>query len=90
MIYLYGLIQPIRGRNRVKRSGGPAIAAAALRRKSNKLLLFFADSLTNSLSSVLIHSVISACPSAALVSLPSLPGKCCEIQVKDFVGQIMK
>ena len=48
-----------------KRSGGPAIAAAALRRKSNKLLLFFADSLTNSLSSVLIHSVISACFSAA-------------------------
>ena len=48
------------------RSGGPAIAAAALRRKSNKLLLFFADSLTNSLSSVLIHSVISACLSAAI------------------------
>ena len=45
---------------------------AALRRKSNKLLLFFADSLTNSLSSVLIHSVISACFSAASVSLPSL------------------
>ena len=63
---------------------------AALRRKSNKLLLFFADSLTNSLSSVLIHSVISACFSAASASLPSYPGKCCEIQVKDFVGQIMK
>ena len=35
------------GPNDPKRSGGPAIAAAALRRKSNKLLLFFADSLTH-------------------------------------------
>ena len=35
------------GPNNPKRSGGPAIAAAALRRKSNKLLLFFADSLTH-------------------------------------------
>ena len=43
------------GPNDPKRSGGPAIAAAALRRKSNKLLLFFADSLTN----LLTHSVLS-------------------------------
>ena len=43
------------GPNDPKRSDGPAIAAAALRRKSNKLLLFFADSLTN----LLTHSVLS-------------------------------